>query len=54
MRLIDADELINQCYEIVVDGLQYDTCNKSIDIMIKVNEIRILYRKERLWKKDGI
>ena len=32
MRLIDADELINQGYEIVVDGLQYDTCNKSIDI----------------------
>ena len=32
MRLIDADELINQGYEIVVDGWQYDTCNKSIDI----------------------
>ena len=32
MRLIDADKLINQGYEIVVDGLQYDTCNKSIDI----------------------
>ena len=32
MRFIDADELINQGYEIVVDGLQYDTCNKSIDI----------------------
>lgn len=32
MRLIDADELINQGYEIVVDGLQYDNCNKSIDI----------------------
>ena len=32
MRLIDADELINQGYEMVVDGLQYDTCNKSIDI----------------------
>ena len=32
MRLIDGDELINQGYEIVVDGLQYDTCNKSIDI----------------------
>ena len=32
MRLIDADELINQGYEIVVDGLQYGTCNKSIDI----------------------
>ena len=32
MRLSDADELINQGYEIVVDGLQYDTCNKSIDI----------------------
>ena len=32
MRLIDANELINQGYEIVVDGLQYDTCNKSIDI----------------------
>ena len=32
MRLVDADELINQGYEIVVDGLQYDTCNKSIDI----------------------
>ena len=32
MRLIDADELINQGYEIVVEGWQYDTCNKSIDI----------------------
>ena len=32
MRLIDADELINQGYEIVVGGLQYNTCNKSIDI----------------------
>ena len=32
MRLIDADKLLNQGYEIVVDGLQYDTCNKSIDI----------------------
>ena len=32
MRLIDADELINQGYEIVVDGWQYDSCNKSIDI----------------------
>ena len=32
MRLIDADKLINQGYEIIVDGLQYDTCNKSIDI----------------------
>ena len=32
MRLIDADELINQGYEVVVDGWQYDTCNKSIDI----------------------
>ena len=32
MRFIDADELINQGYEIVVDGLQYDTCDKSIDI----------------------
>lgn len=32
MRLIDADELINLGYEIVVDGWQYDTCNKSIDI----------------------
>ena len=32
MRLIDADELINQGYEIVVDGWKYDTCNKSIDI----------------------
>ena len=32
MRLIDADELINQGYEIVVDGWQYDTCNKSVDI----------------------
>ncbi len=32
MRLIDADELINQGYEIVVDGWQCDTCNKSIDI----------------------
>lgn len=32
MRLIDADELIKQGYEIVVDGLQYGTCNKSIDI----------------------
>ena len=32
MRLIDADKLINQGYEIVVDGWQYDTCNKSIDI----------------------
>ena len=32
MRLIDADELVNQGYEIVVDGWQYDTCNKSIDI----------------------
>ena len=32
MRLIDADELINQGYEIVVDGWKCDTCNKSIDI----------------------
>ena len=32
MRLIDADELINQGYEIVVDDWQYDNCNKSIDI----------------------
>ena len=32
MRLIDADELINQGYEIVIDGWQYDTCNKNIDI----------------------
>lgn len=32
MRFIDADELINQGYEIVVDGLQYDTCDKSTDI----------------------
>ena len=32
MRVIDADKLINQGYEIVVDGWQYDTCNKSIDI----------------------
>ena len=32
MRLIDADELINQGYEVVVDDWQYDACNKSIDI----------------------
>ena len=32
MRLIDADELINQGYEVVVDDWQYDNCNKSIDI----------------------
>lgn len=32
MRLIDADELVKQGYELVVDGLQYITCNKSIDI----------------------
>lgn len=32
MRLIDADELVKQGYELVVDGLQYGTCNKSIDI----------------------
>ena len=32
MRLIDADELINQGYEVVVDDRQYDACNKSIDI----------------------
>ena len=32
MRLIDADELINQGYEVVVDDCQYDNCNKSIDI----------------------
>lgn len=32
MRLIDADELVKQGYEIVVGGLQYGACNKSIDI----------------------
>lgn len=55
MRLIDADELINQGYEIVVDGLQYDTCDKSIDIddiptaydidkvVAKLEELRDMY-----------
>ena len=32
MRLIDADKLLHQGYDIVVDCLQYNTCNKSIDI----------------------
>ena len=32
MRLIDADKLLHQGYDYVVDGIAYDTCNKSMDI----------------------
>ena len=32
MRLIDVDKLLHQGYDYVVDGWQYDTCNKSMDI----------------------
>lgn len=32
MRLIDADKLLHQGYDCVVDGISYDSCNKSMDI----------------------
>lgn len=32
MRLIDADKLLHQGYDYVVDGIAYDSCNKSMDI----------------------
>jgi len=32
MRLIDKDKLLHQGYDYVVDGIAYDSCNKSMDI----------------------
>jgi hypothetical protein len=32
MKLIDADKLLHQGYDYVVDGIAYDSCNKSMDI----------------------
>ena len=32
MRLIDANKLLHQGYDYVVDGIAYDSCNKSMDI----------------------
>ena len=32
MRLIDTEKLLHQGYDYVVDGIAYDSCNKSMDI----------------------
>lgn len=32
MRLVDKDKLLHQGYDYVVDGIAYDSCNKSMDI----------------------